>query len=146
VDDESKLQLTRSDVDSSLSIPKGRSGLIARGRKDAVMLARPSPFDPTDPLSETPLLASKGDAYAQYRLGWAYVYGTSQGVAQDNVQAHLWFNLAASCPTGDSEVELKRNMSAQKYAREALDEIARKMTPQQIAEAQRLARDWKPKQ
>jgi tetratricopeptide (TPR) repeat protein len=71
---------------------------------------------------------------AQSVLGNMYVQG--QGVPQDYVQAHKWFNLAASCETDT------------KYRADAVTErdiIAAKMTPAQIAEAQRLAREWKPK-
>jgi uncharacterized protein len=43
----------------------------------------------------------------------------------------MWFNLAAA--TGS------------KFATEARDDIAARMTPAQIAEAQKLAREWRPK-
>ncbi len=58
-----------------------------------------------------------------------YVFG--QGVQQDYVQAHTWFTLAEA-QGGDN-------------ARKNSKIIARKMTPAQIAEAQRLVREWKPK-
>jgi TPR repeat protein len=76
--------------------------------------------------------ADAGDVWAQFHLAVAYDKG--RGVPQDYVQAHLWFNLAASRTTGQ----------AQKYASDERDSIARKMTSQQIAEAQRLASEWKP--
>jgi len=59
-------------------------------------------------------------------------------VPQDYVQAHKWFNLAAARFPGS---EPKRREAAV----ENRDRIAAKMTPTQIAEAQRLAREWKPK-
>ncbi|MGD0364841.1 MAG: tetratricopeptide repeat protein, partial [Bryobacteraceae bacterium] len=77
--------------------------------------------------------AEQGLADAQYRLGLAYYNG--EGVAQNYVQAHIWLDLAASVSAGD---DLKKYSSAR-------DEVAAKMTPQQIAEAQRLAREWKSK-
>ena len=80
--------------------------------------------------------AEQGDANAQNNLGVMYVNG--QGVPQDYVQAHKWFNLAAARFPGS---ETKRRESAV----ENRDRIAAKMTPTQIAEAQRLAREWKPK-
>jgi TPR repeat protein len=67
---------------------------------------------------------------AQAYLGILYKRG--EGVPQDYVQAHMWFNLAASHENMSGAVELR-------------DEIASKMTPAQIAEAQKLAREWKPK-
>ena len=57
--------------------------------------------------------------------------GNGQGVTQDYVQAHMWFNLAAA--QGD-EIPRKNR-----------DAVAERMTSEQIAEAQRLAREWKPK-
>ena len=74
-------------------------------------------------------LAEKGTASAQAGLGIMYWGG--DGVPQDDVQAHLWLNLAAA--QGDFLAEYFR------------DKVAESMTPAQIAEAQRLAREWKPK-
>ncbi len=70
---------------------------------------------------------------SQNNLGNYYLRG--QGVPQDYIQAHMWYNLAASDLTGDDR-ELPANNR---------DSIAEKMTAEQIAEAQRLAREWKPK-
>ncbi len=78
--------------------------------------------------------AEQGDDAAQEDLAGQYLEG--QGVPRDLVQAHLWYNLAASAHLGD-EVRERR-----KAGREA---AAKEMTPAQIAEAQRLAREWKPK-
>jgi TPR repeat protein len=64
------------------------------------------------------------------------MYENGQGVPQDAVQAHMWFNLAASRQT-DPE---RRSMMAKNR-----DSLAARMTREQIAEAQRRARDWKPK-
>jgi hypothetical protein len=75
------------------------------------------------------LAAEQGDAVAQFSLGLMYVRG--EGVPQDYVQAHMWLNLAAAA--GDAGSIKERDITA------------RKMTPDQIAEAQRLAREWKPK-
>jgi uncharacterized protein len=72
--------------------------------------------------------ADQGDAAAQDILGRTYLDG--QGVPQDYVLAYVWFNLASV--HGDQD------------AMKARDGIAAKMTPDQIAEAQRLAREWKP--
>ncbi len=70
--------------------------------------------------------AEQGFAAAQNNLGVMYYQG--QGVPLDYVQVHKWFNLAAS--KGD------------KNARKNLDIIAKNMTPAQLAEAQKLAREW----
>jgi len=63
---------------------------------------------------------------AQSQLGWLYRVG--QGVPQDNVRAYMWFNIATAHSTGDE----------QKQAAENRDDVARRMTPAQIAEAKRL--------
>ena len=80
--------------------------------------------------------AEQGDAHAQYNLGAMYVHG--EGVAQDYVQAHMWLNLAAS-RLAASEKE-NRDLAIKHR-----NIVAAKMTPAQIAEAQKLAREWKPK-
>ncbi len=82
------------------------------------------------------LAAEQGDAETQNRLGIMYREG--QGVPQDYVQAHMWFNLAASwfsAPEAENRDKAVENR----------DLAASKMTPAQIAEAQKLAREWKPK-
>ncbi len=78
--------------------------------------------------------AEQGDADAQNNLGLMYEYG--EGVAQDYVQAHMWYSLAASrLPSGKN-----RDMPVNNR-----DIVEKRMTPEQVAEAQRLAREWKPK-
>ena len=73
--------------------------------------------------------AEQGHARAQFGLGVMYTNG--EGVAQDYVQAHKWFDLGAVSGHAD----------AVKYR----DIVAAKMTPAQIAEAQRLASAWSAK-
>ncbi len=76
--------------------------------------------------------ADQGQPEAQFSLGTLYANG--QGVPQDYVQAHKWLNLAASQPSSIHDHMVKnRNL------------VAAKMTPEQIAEAQALARKWKSK-
>jgi TPR repeat protein len=77
--------------------------------------------------------ADQGHADAQFHLG--LMYGQGQGVTQDYVEAHMWFNLAAS----------RASVEDQKKYAEKRDSLARIMTAEQIAEAQRRAREWKPK-
>ena len=73
--------------------------------------------------------ADQGSADAQSHLGLMYAAG--EGVPRDYVRAHKWLNLSAA----------RGNNFAIKYR----DNIAERMTPLQIAEAQKLAREWKPK-
>ncbi len=72
------------------------------------------------------LAAEQGVARAQFNLGNMFSKGL--GVPQDFVHAHMWFDLAAEQDFDD--------------ARENREIVAKHMTPDQIAEAQRLAREW----
>lgn len=81
--------------------------------------------------------AEQGLADAQYFLG--AMYGRGQGVPQDNVRAYMWFSLAES-RFDESELEKRQMVILTRGI------IAAEMTPDQIAEAQRLAREWKPKE
>jgi TPR repeat protein len=73
------------------------------------------------------------EAAAEEQLGIMYRDGL--GVPQDYVQAHMWFNLAA----------VRFVAGEHNTAAENRDLVGRKMTRAQIAEAQRLAREWRPK-
>ena len=70
--------------------------------------------------------AAAGDGRAMLALGRLYLQGL--GAIQNYVEAHKWFNLAAS--RGGAEALAER------------DALAAKMTPQQIAAAQELAASW----
>ena len=81
------------------------------------------------------LSADQSYAQAQYELG--FQYATGEGVAEDHVKAHMWFNLAAAnFPASDS-----RNRRGAIANREVMEG---KMTRDQIIEAQKLAREWRP--
>jgi TPR repeat protein len=80
--------------------------------------------------------ADQGDPYAEASLGILFNFG--KGVPRDYAQAYMWYERAVMHSQGgnkDSIVEMR-------------DGIAENLTPQQIAEAKRLARAWKapPKQ
>jgi TPR repeat protein len=79
-----------------------------------------------DALSQYELEAREGRADALYNLGLAY--STGQGVSVDYVAAHKWFNLAA--------------MKGGDVAKKWRAQISGEMNSNQIAEAQRLAREW----
>lgn len=112
-------------------------------------------------------LAKKGDSWAQFQLGIIYgwgkgvprddreaakwyrkaakwghpiallnlghMYGKGQGVPQDYVQAYKWFNIIASHFYGKYHEEAVRNRNV----------IKKRMTPAQVAEALKLAIEWK---
>ncbi len=73
--------------------------------------------------------AAQGKTNAQYNLG--VLYHNGHGVPKNLVQAHKWFNLSAA--KGDNN-----------FGAATRDALAILMTPSQIDEAQRLAREWKP--
>ncbi len=93
-----------------------------------------APQDYTEAVKWYRKAAEQGHAKAQHNLG--VMYGKGQGVPQDYVQAHLWYNLAASrSPPGKDRYIAVKNR----------DIVAEKMTPAQISEAQKLAREWRLK-
>ena len=80
--------------------------------------------------------ADQGDADAQVNLGLMYVKG--EGVLQDYVQAHKWLNIAAS--------RIVKPARGRETVIRIRERIESKMTVAQLAEAQRLAREWHPEQ
>jgi len=72
--------------------------------------------------------ARQGDGSAQFNLGVLYANGT--GVAQDPVRAYVLLALAAAKATGND---------ATRYGG-ARDTVGAALTPEQLAEAQALAR------
>lgn len=79
-----------------------------------------------DQLEKCELAAEAGAPEALYSLG--LIYATGKGVDVDFVNAHKWFNLAA--------------MRGSHAARDSRSDVALEMNASQIAEAQRLAREW----
>jgi len=76
--------------------------------------------------------ADQGDPFSEASLAILFNFG--KGVARDYVQAYMWYVLAVEHSKGadkDSITEMR-------------DNLADKMTHQQIVEAERLAKDWKP--
>ncbi len=77
---------------------------------------------------------AQGHGGAQHNLGLLHEKG--RGVPQDYVRAYAWYDLAASSfPPGKDRDK----------AVEHRDIVAATMTPAQISEAQKLAREWRPK-
>jgi uncharacterized protein len=74
------------------------------------------------------LAADQGVATAQAALGFMYEAG--RGVPQNDVLAHMWFSVSAA--RGFQPAAALRDL------------LVDRMTPAQIAEAQKLAREWKP--
>jgi TPR repeat protein len=75
------------------------------------------------------LAADQGEAIARTKI--AIMYQEGQGVPHDLVQAYKWYSLAIT--SGDKPANLLRKT------------LADRMTPAQIAEAEKLVQEWKPK-
>jgi TPR repeat protein len=75
--------------------------------------------------------AEQGFPDAENSFGMCYAKG--KGVPQDYLEAYKWFNLAAA-QGGEHNTDAKINLSM----------AERTMTPEQIAQGQKLAREFKP--
>jgi uncharacterized protein len=116
----------RLAADQGLSVAQfGLGGLYYNGQGE--------PQNYTEALKWYRLAADQGNADAQNNLGIMYANG--RGVPQNFVQAYMWLSLLVFAPDGGGP-----------KAAQARDILAAKMTPAQIAEAQKLAAEWKPKQ
>ena len=93
-----------------------------------LILVLTAQFTSASDFTELENKANQGDTEAMYELGEMYENGA--GIIQNYVEAHKWYNIAAS------RGYLK--------ARNARNAIAEKMIAEQLAEAQKLAIQWKP--
>ena len=75
------------------------------------------------------LAAEQGFALAQSNLGGMYI--SSHGVPRNSIQGYMWASLAAA--------------QGNEKAVKGLELLEKSMTLDELAEAQRLAREWKPK-
>lgn len=71
-------------------------------------------------------LARKDSCLSQYFLGVMHLSG--EGVLQDFLRAHMWFNIASS--------------HGHKKAHEHLKKLTTEIGPKQVGEAQKMARHW----
>ena len=90
------------------------------------------PRDTTEALRWYRLAADQGHANAQRNL--AFMHAEGDGVRQDYVAAHMWLSLAAARALAAHRATVVEEQEA----------LAEQMTSDQIAEAERLAREWKP--
>jgi hypothetical protein len=77
------------------------------------------------------LAAEQGDPKAQNNLGVMYANG--KGVPQSFTQAYVWFSIGASKAGNTTDAAKNRDLAAAQ------------MSPEQIAEGQKLVQAWKPK-
>jgi uncharacterized protein len=124
----------RSDYATALRLfrPLADQGVASAQNDLGVMYSygQGVPQDYAEALKWFRLAADQGSMVAQVNLG--HMYANGEGVPQDYVRAHMWFNLSAA-------------QGSHLLAAEHRDSIAKRMTPAQIAEAQKLAREWQPK-
>jgi S1-C subfamily serine protease len=85
--------------------------------------------DPTEAVKWYRKAAEQGNVDAQAAVGARYVLG--DGVLKDYVEGHKWINLASA--------------QGLDVAKKSLTTVELLMTPDQIAEAQKLAREFKPR-
>lgn len=71
------------------------------------------------------LAASQGYAPAHYKMGFIYALG--QGVAESDVHAYMWLDIGAM--SGDANAVTFRNI------------VSTQLTPGQVAQAQKMARE-----
>ncbi len=89
--------------------------------------------DPMEAAKWYSIAADHGFAEAQYNLGLMYTEG--EGVPKDYVEAHKWFALAVSgFRPSESRNKAENNLSY----------IANLMTPEEFAEAEVRASEWRP--
>jgi hypothetical protein len=121
-------------------------------------------------MAEFKPLAEKGDAKAQYYMGFLYHHG--YGVKRDEAQASKWFRMAADQGEWQSQyylgviyekgVGLKQDLPAAHmwlslaatnpgttfrdslHTKEAIGKLEHKMSAEQIAQAKEMAKGWKP--
>ncbi len=120
----------RGDYETALKkfLPLADQGLAAAQHYLGVMYGEGKgvPQDYAEAMKWYRLAANQGDADAQYNLGGMYFSG--HGVARNHIQAYMWLTLAAA--------------QGNELAAQGLEIMEKKMTPAQLAEAQRLAREW----
>jgi uncharacterized protein len=73
--------------------------------------------------------ADQGHAGAQYYLGGMYYSG--EGGPRDYAQAYFWFSLSIASGQGD-------------FAHRGRAEAGEKLSPEQVADADRRVQEWKP--
>lgn len=120
--------------------------------------------DDSPGLRENLLPAQQGDAKAQVFV--AYLYETGQGVKQNYAKAAEWYGKAARQGNPEAQTQLGNmyrlgrgvpqsyvlahmwldlaSRQGSKQASELITSVNKKMTRKQLAEASRLAKNWKP--
>ncbi len=86
------------------------------------------------------LAAAQGIAMAQYNLAQQLAGG--EGTPADFVAAHMWANISTMRWGSMPGISPEKQREGAELARALRERLSRRMNPAQIAEAQRLAREW----
>ena len=78
-------------------------------------------------------LKSAANGYADAQVLVAYGYANGSLVPKDTVRAYAWYNIAAAMATGED------GFASKKEAEKERDELGKTMTPQQLADGQKLS-------
>ncbi len=111
----------------------GNENVGASAQSENPQIAPPANNEPSIQFLDA---AQRGDETAQFNLANSYAYG--RGVSRDDVQALMWLNIAI--PRVSTTEGGWRDLATR-----SRDGLAARMTPSQVAEAQRLAHEWTPK-
>ena len=88
-------------------------------------------FQKTSKKQSSGIVFLQSKVMQKHKTFWVRYIKEGKGVPQDYALAHMWFNLSGS--NGYKDAVKNREI------------IEKRMSPSQIEEAQRLARNWKPK-
>ena len=124
-EDYAKHTKVRRNKSTALAPTKEHSIYTVLSAKNMQPVQRLAPASP-EQITEWRQAAERGDGAAQYKLG--VMYATSQAKTKDDVVAYMWFNLAAA--QGNEEARGRKGT------------LSKRMTREQIAEAQKLSREW----
>ncbi len=118
-DDAEAVRLYRLAADQGYALAQNNLGFMYANGAGV-------PVDATEAMRWFTLAAEQGDAGAQSNLGFMYANGAAG--QPDFVLAHMWSNLASA--QGSELAQENKNLFEQR------------MTREEIAEAQRLSREW----
>jgi TPR repeat protein len=136
----------RRAADRGYAKAQGKLGLMYRHGEGV-------PKDSAEALKWDRRAADQGDVFSESSLSSAYRDG--EGVPKDIIRAYMWATLAAKTGGPYCRVPITRDGRLRhdvcvddfsKLASESVDFLASLMTSAQVAEAQKLASEWKPGQ
>jgi TPR repeat protein len=128
---EQGMGVPQDDVQATTWYRKGAEqgeGLAQNRLGDMYTFGRGVPQDDLQAAIWYRRAADQGDYMGQRNLG--VMYSAGQGVPQNDVLAYMWLNLAAAHGSTSDAIEREK--------------VAARLTPEQRAEAQKMAREWKP--